>query len=94
MKTEVYATTEQIKEFLESVLWQDIVRELEVWRKGFNYEMMSIVDNAADTNPSSASVLLHMGDINGRVKAIDYLISLPNVFLQLKEERKEKQNDT
>lgn len=94
MKTEVYATTEQIKEFLESVLWQDIVRELEVWRKGFNYEMMSIVDNAADNNPSSASVLLHMGDINGRVKAIDYLISLPNVFLQLKEERKEKQNDT
>lgn len=94
METEVYATTEQIKEFLESVLWQDIVRELEVWRKGFNYEMMSIVDNAADNNPSSASVLLHMGDINGRVKAIDYLISLPNVFLQLKEERKEKQNDT
>ena len=86
MKPEVYATKEQIKEFIESVLWQDLVRELNVWKEGFNFEMMAIVDNAASTNPSSASVLLHMGDVNGRIKAVDYFISLPNVLLQILEE--------
>ena len=86
MKPEVYATKEQIKEFIESVLWQDLVRELNVWKEGFTFEMMAIVDNAASANPSSASVLLHMGDVNGRIKAVDYFISLPNVLLQILEE--------
>ena len=82
----VNATRDQIEEFKESVIWQDIKRELFSWQRGFNKEMMSIVDEAASENPSTASVLLHMGDLNGRQKAVDYLISLPDVFLSLKEE--------
>ena len=82
----VNATRDQIEEFKESVIWQDIRRELFSWQRGFNKEMMSIVDEAASENPSTASVLLHMGDLNGRQKAVDYLISLPDVFLSLKEE--------
>jgi hypothetical protein len=49
--------------------------------------MMSIVEEAADTNPSSASVLMHMGDLHGRQKAVDYMIGIPEMFLQLVEDR-------
>jgi len=84
----IRATKDQILDLKESVLWADIVNELAIWKQGFNDEMMSIVDNAADTNPSTASVLLHMGDLNGRQKAVDYLLSLPDVFLQILEDRK------
>jgi len=85
----VNATRDQIEDFKESILWADMVRELESWKKGFNREMLTIVDDAAAENPSTASVLLHMGDLNGRQKAVDYLISLPNVFLGMLEQQKE-----
>lgn len=84
----IRATKDQIIDLKESILWADITAELEVWKQGFNDEMMSIVDNAADTNPSTAAVLLHMGDLNGRQKAVDYLLSLPDVFLQILEDKK------
>lgn len=85
----VRATKGQIEEFLNSILWKDIKRELGAWKHGFEQELKSIVDNASDTNPSSASVLMHLGDINGRLKAVDYLLSLPNIFLQLLEDQKD-----
>ncbi len=84
----IYSTRDQINEFKESLLWKDIVRELNAWKEGFNREMLSIVDNAADSNPSTASVLLHMGDLNGRQKAVDYMLTIPDVFLSILEEGK------
>jgi predicted TIM-barrel fold metal-dependent hydrolase len=84
----IRVTKDQLIELKESILWADITAELEAWKQGFNDEMMSIVDNAADTNPSTAAVLLHMGDLNGRQKAVDYLLSLPDVFLQILEDKK------
>ena len=94
MGIEVSATRLQIENFKESALWQDIKRELEMWRKGFEGEMMSIVDDSVASNPTTASVLLHMGDVNGRVKAVDYFLGLPDVFLQILEEKKEKKDAT
>jgi predicted TIM-barrel fold metal-dependent hydrolase len=94
----IRATKDQLIELKESILWADITAELEVWKQGFNDEMMSIVDGAADANPSTAAVLLHMGDLNGRQKAVDYLLSLPDVFLQILEDKKptnkEPENDS
>ena len=89
----VRATKEQIREFKESILWQDIVNELLAWKEGFNREMHSIVDDAAAENPSTASVLLHMGDLNGRQKAVDYMISILDMFLSILES-KEQENDS
>lgn len=83
---EVRATKDQIEEFLSSILWKDIKRELGYWKKGFSGEMMSIVSDAEAENPSTAAVLMHMGDINGRVKAVDYLLELPKIFLQILED--------
>lgn len=85
----VNATRDQLLSFKESILWNDFVNELKAWQKGFNIEMLNIVDDAASENPSTASVLLHMGDLNGRQKAVDYILSLPDVFLDLLEQQKE-----
>ena len=82
----INATLDQIEGLKESIIWKDIVRELRNWKKGFNMEMMSIVDNAESNNPSTASVLMHMGDLNGRQKAVDYFISILDVFTDLKKE--------
>lgn len=80
---ELRTTKDQIEEFKESILWADIVRELKSWRKGFKIEQESIVDNAADSNPSTASVLLHIGDINGRLKTVDYVLGILDMFLSI-----------
>lgn len=83
----IRATRDQIEEFKTSMLWKDIKRELGVWKKGFEQERAAIVDDAADKNLTSATVLMHLGDINGRIKAVDYLLSLPNIFLQILEDQ-------
>jgi hypothetical protein len=86
---QVRTSVDAIEEFKKSILWADMVEELNSWKEGFNREMLSIVDEAEGSNPSTASVLLHMGDLNGRQKAVDYFMSLPDVFLSLLEEKKE-----
>lgn len=88
---EVYSTRDQVEDLTHSVIWADIVRELDAWKIGFDGELRSIVDDAANENPSTAAVLLHMGDLNGRTKAVDYLLGLPEMFLQILEDKK---NDT
>ena len=57
----VMSTKNQIKEAKESFFWKDIERELNIWKEGFRDEMESVVDNSMSENPSTASVLLHMG---------------------------------
>ena len=85
---EVNATKNQIENFKDSILWNDIVRELDIWSEGFAKEQDSIVENASLDNPSTASVLLHMGDINGRRKAVIYFKDILNVFLSVLEDKK------
>lgn len=87
----VNATKDQIKDFRSSVLWADFVRELKAWSHGFNLEMMSIVDDSASKNESTASVLMHIGDLNGRQKAVQYMLSLPDVFLDILETKNESE---
>ena len=90
-QSKLRVTRGAVEEFKGSVLWADMVRELKIWKTGFELEMKGIVDDASDSNPSTASVLLHLGDINGRLKAVDYVLSLPDIFLSLLED---KENDT
>ena len=96
MNIEINATKDQIEEFKNSVLWADISHELEMWSEGFNREMGSIVDDAAANNPSSATVLMHIGDLNGRQKAVVYMLSLPDLFLDIlkTKPKKETNNDS
>ena len=93
MEIDINATKDQIEEFRSSILWSDIVRELEGWKEGFNGEMMSIVDDSVDNNPSTATVLLHMGDLNGRQKTADYVISILDVFLSILETKETEEEE-
>ena len=85
----IKSTRASVEEFKESILWLDITNELSMWRNGFEIEMQSIVDDAAESNPSTASVLLHLGDLNGRIKAVTYVLAILDVFLDLLEKRED-----
>lgn len=85
----VHSTKDQLEDFKESIVWSDMRRELKTWKHGFNMEMLSIVDNAETENPSTASILLHMGDLNGRQKAVDYILGIIDMFLSMKEEKQD-----
>lgn len=87
-EVQVYSTRDHIEDMVSSVFWNDIVTELEGWKVGFEREMRSIVEDAASENPTTVQFLLHLGDLNGRQKAIDYVLALPDVFLQILEDKK------
>ena len=84
-EVKVLSTKNQLEEFKESLIWKDICSELENWNEGFFMEQDSIVDDAAANNPSTASVLLHMGDINGRKKAVAYMTGIIDMFINILE---------
>ena len=92
-KIELRTTRDQVEEFKESILWADITEELNSWKEGFERELKAIVEDAAANNPSTASVLMHLGDLNGRLKAVDYMLSIPDVFLSLLEAKLEVKKD-
>ena len=86
----VNATKGQIEDFKESVLWQDICRELDFWTEGFKGEEDSIVDRIASENLSTPATLTLLGSIDGRKKAVIYFKQILDVFLNVLEE---KEND-
>lgn len=92
----VNATKSQIETLKESVLWADIVRELDMWTGGFSIEQDGIVEDASKNNPSTAAVLMHLGDINGRKKAVAYFKQMLDVFTDILEADKDdtRRNET
>lgn len=86
----VNATIDQIREFKGSLLWMDMQRELAVWLEGFQREYAVVVDSCISGEENSASALTHIGNIRGREQAIDYLLQLPDMFLELKEDKKDE----
>ena len=90
----VKASKSQLEDFKGSLIWSDIKNELLFWKEGFENEMRGIVEDAAGSNPSTASVLLHMGDINGRMKAVDYMLSIPDILISSKEDKKDGRDQT
>lgn len=86
---EILSAKNDFAAFLDSMIWADLKRELEAWKIGFERELASIVDKSASENPSTATVLMHLGDINGRIKAVDYMLQLPQILMEMKEQDKE-----
>ncbi|MCK5644966.1 MAG: hypothetical protein KAJ19_29470 [Gammaproteobacteria bacterium] len=92
-EVKVMAAKSDFEELKKSIVWADIVRELSAWREGFEIERAGIVEKVASENLSTATVLLHMGDINGRIKTVDYILSLPDVLMEMIEMEKETKSD-
>lgn len=88
----IISTKESLQEFKNSTIWKDLSNELIEWKEAFANELMALVSSYETSNPSTASVLLHMGDINGRIKAVDYMLSLPDLFIQLLESQPKENN--
>ena len=86
----INSTKQQIEDLKDSIIWADIKHELNMWIRGFELEREAIVDNASSENPSTASVLLHLGDLNGRKKAVIYMLGILDIFLEAKNESKHK----
>ena len=89
----VKASKSQLEDFKESFIWSDLKNELLFWKEGFENEMKGIVEEAAGSNPSTAAVLMHMGDINGRMKAVDYMLSIPDILISSLENKEEDKED-
>lgn len=81
----IRATKLQITEFKESLLWQDILEEIQSWKSQASDEYRAIVETAEETNPSSAKVLMHMGHIAGRSSAVEYFETILDTLLSFKE---------
>ena len=86
---EINATKSQVETFKDSILWTDISRELGFWLEGFDKEQSHIVDDIASKNLTSASVISHLSSLDGRRKAVQYMLSLPDVFLNILEDKKD-----
>ena len=86
------ATRGQIEEFKGSLLWRDMCREMEVWKGMCKDEYGVVINNCIESDvdkPNTATTLIHLGDIHGRQKAMDYVMSMLDVFLQILEERQD-----
>lgn len=85
---DLLSTKRQIRNFKKnSFVWKDIVNEVTKWQEGFDMERANLVNRSKQDNPSTASVLLEMGDINGRIMAANYILNLPDLFLSILEEK-------
>ncbi len=75
MDVVITATRDQLVEFLESFIWKDMIRELELWKA------------SAAKDYDQVSDLLTLGKIQGRREAIDYILGLPKNLLEVLEDR-------
>ena len=95
MDIELRTTRGEIEDFKNSILWKDMKAELGKWLKMCRIEQDGIVQDAEENNPSTATVLLHIGDINGRKKAINFILEMPDMFLSILDYKLEdKLNDS
>ena len=89
---EIRATKSQIEDFKESILWKDIKRELELWREMAKNEYSQVVGNVIAGNDDVKNSDMHLGSLYGREASIDYLLGMPDMFLQILEEEKEDES--
>ena len=83
----INATRAQIEEFKESILWQDICRELDFWAEGIEQEKESLPEKIVKENLSSAASLVLYISADERKAAIKYFKRIPDVFLEILEEK-------
>ena len=95
MECEVNATRLQIEDFKESILWKDIKRELGKWKSGAIQEYSQVVGDVISGSGSGIENSdMHLGDIHGREMTIDFLLSLPDMFLEILKDKEDESDGT
>ena len=82
------ATKDSIEEFKNSVLWKDIKRELGVWKKMAKDELVFLANGCSDIKD-----LTSIARIGGRIEAINYMLEVPDIFLQEIENARRNETD-
>ena len=94
MNETIRSTKSQIEEFKESFIWLDIVDDLNHLARlaQIEYDLVGephVDDDGHKIVPNSSETLIHLGDIKGRRKAVSHFLSLPDIFLQILEDKKD-----
>ena len=92
---ELLTTVDEIEEFEKSFLWLDIKDELNNLAENaqVEYDLVGepiLNDEGVRVTPTTAEVLIHLGDIKGRRKAVSYFLSIPDILKQILEDRKDE----
>ena len=90
----VRATKGQIVDFKSSILWKDIKRELGLWKTMCRREYSEVVADGISESASSSKILMHLGSLYGREATVDYLLALPDIFIQILEEKDDTEHNT
>ena len=87
VEPEVGATKGQIELLKESILWQDICNELDLWAEEVDKEGKTIAGHVMDNNLSSGAALTFLGYTEGRREAVDRFKIILDILLNKLEER-------
>ena len=97
-ESNIRTTLGEIERFEESMLWMDIQDELTSLAKKamLEYDIVGephVDDYGFKIVPTTSETLIHLGDIKGRRKAVDYFLSMLEIFKLVLEERKNESTD-
>ena len=94
MEREVRSTKMQIEEFKTSMLWDDFKDELMQLATNAQLEYDLVGESHVDDQgfkivPNQSETLIHLGDIKGRRKAVQYFLSIPDILIQILEDKQD-----
>jgi hypothetical protein len=89
----IKSTKSEVEAFKDSMVWLDIVEELTDLnrRAQLEYDLVGEIRVDEEGNkivPNSSETLIHLGDIKGRRKAVEYFLNIPDLLLQILEDKK------
>ena len=95
-ETTIKSSKSEVEDLKKSFVWLDIKDELNdlAKRAGLEYDLVGephVDDSGHMIVPNTSETLIHLGEIKGRRKAVSYFLNIPDILLQILEDKK---NDT
>lgn len=89
----IRSSKSEVEEFKDSLVWLDILDELNdlARRAEVEYDIVGephVNDKGHMIVPTTSETLIHLGEIKGRRKAVSYFLNIPDIFLQILEDKK------
>ena len=94
MGVEIGATKLQIEEFRRSIIWNDIKRELDKWKSGASQEYSRVIGDVISGGSGIENPDMYLGNLYGREATINFMLSLPNMFLEILKDKEDKSDGT
>jgi len=93
-ETTIKSSKSEVEEFKESLVWLDIKDELNdlAKRAKLEYDLVGephVDDSGHMIVPNTSETLIHLGEIKGRRKAVSYFLNIPDILLQILEDKKD-----